>query len=117
ACHDDPAYDDASFGVICLQGEKQGERIEQLLVERLGTEAYSLRNLRCGNPYVCQGDERDVMFMSMVVAPNQNFQSLTTAMYEQRFNAAMSRARDQAWLFHSVQEHDLGPNCLRRRVL
>jgi hypothetical protein len=29
----------------------------------------------------------------------------------------MSRARDQAWLFHSVQENDLGPNCLRRRVL
>lgn len=117
ACHDDPAYDDASFGVICLQGEKQGERIEQLLVERLGTEAYSLRHLRCGNPYVFQGDERDVMFMSMIVAPNQHFQSLTTAMYEQRFNVAMSRARDQAWLFHSVQEHELGPNCLRRRVL
>ena len=38
-------------------------------------------------------------------------------MYEQRFNVAMSRARDQAWLFHSVQEEDLGSNCLRRRVL
>jgi len=38
-------------------------------------------------------------------------------MYEQRFNVAMSRARDQAWLFHSIQEDELGPNCLRRRVV
>ena len=38
-------------------------------------------------------------------------------MYEQRFNVAMSRARDQAWLFHSIQEDELGANCLRRRVL
>ena len=33
------------------------------------------------------------------------------------YGEAMSRARDQAWLFHSIQEHELGPNCLRRRVL
>ena len=117
ACHKDPAYEDADFGVICLQGDQQGERIEQLLLERLGPEVFARRRLRCGNPYAFQGDERDVMFMSMVVAPNQPHQTLTAAMYEQRFNVAMSRARDQAWLFHSVQEEDLGPNCLRRRVL
>ena len=117
ACHEDPAYDDAEFGVICLQGEAQGEHIEHMLVERLGTEAYAARNLRCGNPYVFQGDERDVMFLSMMVASNQRHASLTAAMYEQRFNVAMSRARDQAWLFHSVQEDELGANCLRRRVL
>lgn len=29
----------------------------------------------------------------------------------------MSRARDQVWLFHSVQQSDLGPDCLRRRLL
>ncbi|MGE4056610.1 MAG: AAA domain-containing protein, partial [Vicinamibacterales bacterium] len=117
ACHEDPAYEGAEFGVICLQGEDQGEHIEHLLVERLGTEAYAERNLRCGNPYVFQGDERDVMFLSMVVASNQRHAALTTSMYEQRFNVAMSRARDQAWLFHSVQEDELGANCLRRRVL
>ena len=35
-CHTDPGYDDCDFGVICLQGDMQGERIEQLLLERLG---------------------------------------------------------------------------------
>ena len=117
ACHEHPDYEDADFGVICLQGNEQGELIEQLLLERLGPEIFTRRRLRCGNPYAFQGDERDVMFMSMVVAPNQGHQTLTAAMYEQRFNVAMSRARDQAWLFHSVKEDELGVNCLRRRVL
>jgi very-short-patch-repair endonuclease len=116
-CHSDPAYDDADFGVMCLQGEHQAKRIEQLLLERLGPAVFRDRRLRCGNPYVFQGDERDVMFLSMVVASNERHQSLTANMYQQRFNVAMSRARDQVWLFHSVQEDELGPECLRRRVL
>jgi very-short-patch-repair endonuclease len=87
------------------------------LVERIGPAVFNQRKLRCGNPYAFQGDERDVMFLSMVAAPNTNNASLTTRVYQQRFNVAMSRARDQAWLFHSIQEHELGPNCLRRRLL
>ena len=116
-CHEDPAYEETDFGVMCLQGDAQAARIQNLLVERLGPAVFSQRNLRCGNPYAFQGDERDVMFLSMVAAPNTNHATLSTLMYQQRFNVAMSRARDQAWLFHSVQENDLGPNCLRRRVL
>jgi superfamily I DNA and/or RNA helicase len=114
-CHEDPAYDESDFGVICLQGDMQGARIEQFLLDRLGPDVFTKRRLRCGNPHVFQGDERDVMFLSMVAAPNARQQSLTTTMYEQRFNVAMSRARDQAWLFHSIQEDELGANCLRRR--
>jgi very-short-patch-repair endonuclease len=116
-CHVDPAYEGTDFGVICLQGDMQGERVEELLLDRLGTDVFRTRNLRCGNPYVFQGDERDVMFMSMVAAPNAAQRSLTGAMFEQRFNVAMSRARDQMWLFHSIQEDELGANCLRRHIL
>lgn len=78
---------------------------------------FESRNLRCGNPYKFQGDERDVMFLSMVAAPNANNAPLTTKMFEQRFNVALSRAKDQMWLFHSMREQDLSPRCLRRRVL
>jgi very-short-patch-repair endonuclease len=53
----------------------------------------------------------------MVAAPNANNAPLTTKMYEQRLNVALSRARDQMWLFHSVRSQDLSPRCLRRRVL
>jgi very-short-patch-repair endonuclease len=116
-CHEDPAYEETDFGVMCLQGDSQAARIEHLLLERLGPGVFRERRLRCGNPYVFQGDERDVMFISMVAASNAQQQSLTTTMYQQRFNVAMSRARDQVWLFHSIQEDELGALCLRRRVL
>src|SRR5690606_6385949 len=49
--------------------------------------------------------------------PNFPNASLTGTRYEQRFNVAMSRGRDQLWLFHSIDERDLGPTCLRRKVL
>ena len=117
ACDADPSYEDLDFGVICLQGDAQADRIQHLLLERLGPMAFEKRGLRCGNPYAFQGDERDVIFLSMVAAPNWNNAPLTGSTYEQRFNVAMSRARDQAWLFHSIQENELGPTCLRRRVL
>jgi very-short-patch-repair endonuclease len=116
-CHADTAYEDCDFGVICLQGEDQASRIQHLLLERLGPSVFGERKLRCGNPYAFQGDERDVIFLSMVAATNTTNATLTTGTFEQRFNVAMSRARDQAWLFHSVREQDLGPLCLRRRVL
>jgi very-short-patch-repair endonuclease len=116
-CNADDAYEEADFGVICLQGDDQALRIQQLLLERLGPGVFEKRNLRCGNPYAFQGDERNIIFLSMVAAPNANNAPLTTRMYEQRFNVALSRARDQMWLFHSILEQDLSPRCLRRRVL
>ena len=37
--------------------------------------------------------------------------------FKQRFNVAASRPRDQVWLFHSIRESDLHPDCMRRRLL
>jgi very-short-patch-repair endonuclease len=37
--------------------------------------------------------------------------------FRQRFNVAASRARDQLWLFHSIRESDLHPDCMRRRLI
>ncbi len=75
------------------------------------------RSIICGNPPSFQGDERDIIFLSMVAAPNASFTSLTGLKYEQRFNVAASRVKDQLWLFHSVTVNHLGSNCLRRRLL
>ena len=75
------------------------------------------RHLRCGGPAAFQGDERDVMFLSLVMAPNVRHRALTGLADQRRFNVAMSRARDQVWLFHSMKQHDLGPTDLRRRLV
>ncbi|MCD6299620.1 MAG: DUF559 domain-containing protein, partial [Dehalococcoidales bacterium] len=113
----DERYAEKTMGVIVLQGNAQAGLVEDLLLKQLGAEEMDRRRLICGNPYSFQGDERDVMFLSMVAAPNERIGSLAKAADERRFNVAVSRAKDQVWLFHSVQLEDLSEKDLRRRLL
>ncbi len=114
---DDRRYDEKTMGVVVLQGEAQADLIEKQLLERLGAEEMERRRLVCGNPYSFQGDERDIMFLSLVAANNKTIGPLTKAADERRFNVAASRARDMMVLFHSVTCDDLSTSCLRRRLL
>lgn len=115
-CHDE-RYANKTMGVIVLQGEAQAGIIESALLEKIGADEMTQRRLVCGNPYSFQGDERDVIFLSMVAASNERIGPLTKTSDEQRFNVAASRARDQMWLFHSVTADELSASCLRRRLL
>lgn len=117
ACLDDEAYEAKTMGIIILQGHAQAELIEKKLAEVLEPKVREERRLRCGVPTTFQGDQRDVIFLSLVVAPNHHFRALTGLPDQRRFNVAMSRARDQVWLFHSVQQHDLSREDLRWRLM
>ncbi len=115
-CHS-PDYEGMTFGIVALQGTDQAKRIERLLLDRLGAEEMERRSLVCGNAASFQGDERDVMFLSMVVAPDHSFRALTGDADKRRFNVAASRARDQVWLFHSITLEDLSKDDLRYQLL
>ena len=118
-CLDDPQYAGKSMGVICLQGHAQAQLIEHMLLDAVGPAPFEQRQLICGDPYSFQGDERDVMFLSLVAASegDRRMGALVRESYRQRFNVAVSRARDQLWVFHSVQQEDLHPECMRRHLL
>lgn len=103
--------------MISLQGETQAKLINSLLLKRLTPEEIEDREIVCGDAYAFQGDERDIMFLSMVAATNERFQALTTDAARQRFNVAASRARDQVWLFHSVTLNDMNPADMRYKLL
>lgn len=117
--HEDPAYEGKTFGVISLLGEVQAREIEALLLEKLGPNAMEGRQLVCGDAYAFQGDERDVMLLSLVSAPSQGRRigTLTDEAARRRFNVAASRARDQLLLFHTASLNDLSPQCLRYALL
>jgi transcription elongation GreA/GreB family factor/very-short-patch-repair endonuclease len=115
-CHD-VRYIGKSMGVVVLQGDAQAGLIEEKLLNLIGAEEIKERRIVCGNPYSFQGDERDIIFLSMVAAPNERIGALTKPSDERRFNVAASRAKDQMWLFHSVTCNDLSTFCLRRRLL
>ena len=108
-----------TFGVISLLGEYQARLIERMLLEEIGPEEIARRNIICGDAYAFQGDERDVMFLSMVAAPGETaLTALNKDTDMRRFNVATSRARDQLWLFHTPTINDFkNKDCLRFKLL
>jgi very-short-patch-repair endonuclease len=116
-CCGNPQYENRTIGVISLQGHDQAKLIESLLRDAIGEEEMINRKLICGDAYSFQGDERDVIILSMVAANNVRIGPLVKTSDMQRFNVAASRARDQMILFHSVDLKDLNPNCMRYRLL
>jgi very-short-patch-repair endonuclease len=117
ACLDDLAYEGRTFGVVVLQGQPQADLITNELRQRISDSAWNERRLRVGSPPDFQGDERHVVWLSMVAAPNSPLRALTRRNFEQSFNVAASRAQDQLWLFHSVTPDALSQADLRHSLL
>ncbi|MFH1703082.1 MAG: AAA domain-containing protein [Nitrospirota bacterium] len=109
-----------TMGIISLLGEKQAKYISEIISQRLDETEIAERRIICGDAYAFQGDERDVMFLSLVIASNAQFTVLPVNVdsHRQRFNVATSRARDQVFLFHSIRLNDIrNPECVRYRLL
>ena len=73
-------------------------------------------SILCGDSATFQGSERDIVYLSMV-ADSANKTALTMLRYEQRFNVAVSRARDRVVLVRSVKREELNPNDLKARLI
>ena len=118
ACIDDTRYAGLTMGVISLQGNAQAKLIESMLLGTLDPEVIEDRRLICGDAYAFQGDERHVIFLSMVAAPGETrIGVLSNEAARQRFNVAVSRAQDQLWLFHTAPLEALSDACMRHRLL
>lgn len=122
----DPAYQTrpdgrlCTFGIISLLAVDQAKHIEKLIRElvtkgEISEKTIEERKIECGDAYKFQGDERDVMLLSMVGALDSNDPTKTIGAsgytddrVKQRFNVAASRARDQMFLFHSIPLDSLG---------
>lgn len=123
AAIEQPEYANATFGVISLKGDQQARRIDQLLQRHMTPAEYSNRQIRCGNAADFQGDERDVIFLSMVDTPSGDgplpLQSEgANQQFKKRLNVAVSRARDQLWLIYSLNpDTDLKSGDLRLRLI
>jgi very-short-patch-repair endonuclease len=118
-CCENPKYSGKTFGVISLLGNRQAQIIADLLVNELGAEEIIRRRIVCGDAYDFQGDERDVIFISLVDAPEEarGCRMIRDAPSQRRFNVAVSRAKEQLWVFHSMTLEHLRPECLRYGLL
>lgn len=124
ACIERPEYKKSTFGVITMLGDEQALLIDRMLREKLSENVYKSRHILCGNPSYFQGDERDVIFISLVDTPNEKGGTLTVRregyneMYAKRYNVAASRAKDQMWVVHSLNpDTDLKTDDIRLKLI
>jgi very-short-patch-repair endonuclease len=119
AAIEQPEYQKAEFGVISLVGDEQALLIDSLLRRHLSPETYRARRILCGNPAQFQGDERTVVFLSMVDVSEEGPLALRTPdAFRQRLNVAASRACDQMWVVYSLDpKQDLKAGDFRRRLI
>jgi very-short-patch-repair endonuclease/DNA polymerase III delta prime subunit len=112
-------YAGCTVGVISMVGAAQALYIDSVLRKRLGVAEYQRRKVLCGNASQFQGDERDVIFLSLVDAPAGAPLHLRQRDDARKVvNVAASRARDQLWVVHSLLPgRDLKPGDLRLRLI
>jgi arginase family enzyme/very-short-patch-repair endonuclease len=115
----DPSYRGKTLGVISLLSTSgQAGYLLSRLREEIGEDEIQARRLRVGDAYTFQGDERDVVLVSMVVSDNDpRVAAFTRREYHRRINVAASRARDQLWVFHSVRASSLPTDDARSLLL
>jgi very-short-patch-repair endonuclease/cellulose biosynthesis protein BcsQ len=119
-------YDGKTIGVMTMLGEDQGKLIDAKVRAIIGADEYMKRRIVCGTPPQFQGDERDVIFLSLVDGIGDDAATDVLARkgdgayggIKKRFNVASSRARDQLWVVHSMDpDVHLKPGDIRRELI
>lgn len=123
ACIEQPEYAGKSFGIISLLGDEQVKKLQEEIFNHIDAKVCSERRILCGNASNFQGDERDVIFLSVVDCANGNGPLTKQGFgvddaYRKRYNVAASRARDQLWVVDSLDPvNDLKPGDIRRMLI
>ena len=112
----DPQFDGRSIGVVTLMGTEQAGYIHKLISDQISPADVVARKISVGPPPVFQGRERDIMMVSMVIGPGDRGAANRADMH-QRFNVALSRARDRMYLFRSVSDNEAREDSLTGRVI
>jgi very-short-patch-repair endonuclease len=112
----DPDMTGRSIGVVTLLGTKQAAHIHDLVTNRISPIDVIARQIAIGPPSVFQGRERDIMLVSMVLGPDDRGAANRTDL-QQRFNVALSRARDRMYLFRSVEQNAFAEDTLSGAIL
>lgn len=126
----DEQYSNKTIGVVSLGLTKHTEKLKNIkedLANEFGKEKIDKHKLIIEDSPKFQGDERDVMIVSLGVAldfqklkENQNAKPRAIISDQDEFkkiNVALSRAREQMILFHSVEHNDLQTNDFRNKIL
>lgn len=113
----DPAMKDKTIGVVTLPSkDAQSNKIRDAIDQAITQGAYINHKILVGPPARFQGSERDIMFVAMTWDGNSGGAS-DRPEFHQRFNVAMSRARDRMVLVRSIPDTALRSGTLLSKVV
>ncbi len=117
-------YSGKTVGIIVLQNSNaQIKAINNSIWKNLSPEFIKNINLKVGTTYDFQGDERDVIILSMIIAckneegEESRYIALTKKEFARSFNVAASRAKEQSILIYSVPLEKLSSECYRYKLI
>lgn len=105
-----PELQNRSIGVVSTLGFDQAQGVFDTLFNdaEFGQELLKRHQFEYGDARTFQGNEKDIMFVSLVIC-NKHKTAQSTKGFQQRLNVATSRARDRMYLVRSVRKSDLSP--------
>ena len=118
-----PKYAGKTIGIVSMLGDSQALMIQSMLHKEIPEIEIAKRRIQAGISGEFQGDERDIMFLSMVDSASSEGPLRATGegafeLIKKRYNVAASRAKDQMWVMHSFDpDLHLKPNDLRFKLL
>jgi very-short-patch-repair endonuclease/superfamily I DNA/RNA helicase len=118
-----PKYAGKTIGVISMVKDDQAVLIQSLLHREIESTELEERRIQAGISSEFQGDERDIILLSMVDSQSEEGPLRMTGegafeLTKKRYNVAVSRAKDQLWVVYSFDpELHLKTGDLRLRLL
>lgn len=95
----------------------QVDYLSKAIVERVELETIEKHNLLIGTAYSFQGEERDVMLLSLAVDGGSHPTSFRYLSQPDVFNVSITRARDYQIVFTSFTEDEVSKHALLARYL
>jgi very-short-patch-repair endonuclease len=118
-----PRYAGKTMGVLSMLGDSQAMLLQSMILKEISSEQIEARRIIAGSSSEFQGDERDVIFISLVDSavgegPMRLAGDGAFDLTKKRYNVAASRARDQIIVVHSFEPHlHLKPGDIRMRLM
>lgn len=106
----------SSIGVLSPLRD-QVEFLERKLIKEFSLAEIQRHQLRVGTAYSFQGDERDVMFLSLAVDDDSHASAFAYLQRADVFNVSITRARERQVVFHSIDARARGADDLLRAYL
>ncbi|MEA2043106.1 MAG: AAA domain-containing protein [Bacteroidota bacterium] len=95
----------------------QAEYISKRVKQELHINDLLAYNISVGTAYAFQGEERDIMFISMAVDNDSHFMAFRHIEKPNVFNVAVTRARSLQYIVHSINSNQLDQSGLLHQYL